>query len=58
MNGVLRFNGKTGAMDEFVSNGSGGLQNPFGLTCHAVFLGFENVSESSPVLRSTMLAEI
>jgi DNA-binding beta-propeller fold protein YncE len=31
-NGVLRFNGATGALDTFVPNGSGGLQNPFGLT--------------------------
>jgi streptogramin lyase len=32
MNGVLRFDGTTGAfIDAFVPNGSGGLQNPFGL---------------------------
>jgi streptogramin lyase len=31
--GVLRFNGTTGQfIDSFVTNGSGGLQNPYGLT--------------------------
>jgi hypothetical protein len=36
MNGVVRFNGTTGAfIDNFVTNGSGGLQSPFGLTFYS-----------------------
>ena len=37
--GVLRFNGTTGAfINNFVPNRSGGLQNPFGLTFHSVWV--------------------